>query len=224
MNKEKINALVGLAILIISFVAISYFIQTNSDYINSMINKIKVRDFAIVFVFIIIIATVFAPISVIPLIPLAVYSYGWIQTGFLILTGQFIGGIIAFTISRKYGLPLVNKLISLEEIEKYQKVLPEGNIFWAIVLIRIAIPVDALNYVFGLFEKIKFRTFAFATLLGLIPGSFALSYIGSLETKYQVIALVMAIIVLLIGYGIDMRYRIYKKRKQESLFNLQNAN
>ena len=145
MNKEKINALVGLAILIISFVTISYFIQTNSDYINSMINKIKVRDFAIVFVFIIIIATVFAPISVIPLIPLAVYSYGWIQTGFLILTGQFIGGIIAFTISRKYGLPLVNKLISLEEIEKYQKVLPEGNIFWAIVLIRIAIPVDALN-------------------------------------------------------------------------------
>lgn len=223
MNKEKTNALIGLAILIISFIAISYLIQANSEYINSVINKIKVRDFAIVFVFIIITATVFAPISVIPLIPLATYSYGWVQTGFLILTGQFIGDIIAFAISRKYGLPLVSKLISLEEIEKYQKVLPEGNIFWAIVLIRIAIPVDVLNYVFGLFEKIKFRTFAFATLLGLIPGSFALSYIGSLETKYQIIALIMAIIVLLIGYGIDVRYRIYKKRKMESLFKLQNA-
>lgn len=217
MNKEKINALIGLAILIISFVTISYLIQSNSEYINSIINKIKVRDFAIVFVFIIITATVFAPISVIPLIPLATYSYGWIQTGLLILTGQFIGGIIAFAISRRYGLPLVSKLISLEEIEKYQKVLPEGNIFWAIVLIRIAIPVDVLNYVFGLFEKIRFRTFAFATLLGLTPGAFALSYIGSLETKYQIIALIMAIIVLLIGYGIDVRYRIYKKRKQEIL-------
>lgn len=224
MNKEKINALIGLAILIISFVTISYLIQTNSEYINSVINKIKVRDFAIVFVFIIIIATVFAPISVIPLIPIATYSYGWVQTGFLILIGGFIGGLIAFGISRKYGLPLVSKLISLEEIEKYQKVLPEGNIFWAIVLIKIAIPSDALNYIFGLFEKIKFRTFAFANLLGLIPGAFTLSYIGSLETKYQIIALIMAIIVLLIGYGIDVRYRIYKKRKMESLFKLQNVN
>lgn len=220
MNKEKINALIGLVILIVSFVAVSYFIQINANYINSIINKVKVRDFAIVFVLILIIATVFAPISVLPLIPLATYSYGWIQTGVLILIGEFIGALIAFGISRKYGLPLVSKLISLEEIEKYQKILPEGNIFWAMVLIRIALPVDALSYVFGLFEKIKFRTFTFATLLGLIPTAFALSYIGSLETKYQIIAFIMAILVILIGYGIDVRYKIYKKRKQEALAKL----
>ncbi|MEK6914051.1 MAG: VTT domain-containing protein [Nanoarchaeota archaeon] len=217
MKKEKINALVGLTVLIISFITISYLIQINSDYINSLISKIKVRDFAIVFVILLVIGTVFVPISVLPIIPLATYSYGWIQTGMLILIGEFIGALISFGISRKYGLPLVSKLISLEEIQKYEKVLPEGNVFWVIVLIRIALPVDVLSYVLGLFEKIKFQTFAFATLLGLIPGAFALSYVGSLEPKYQVIAFIMAVLVILIGYGIDVRYKIYKKRKQEAL-------
>ena len=138
MNKEKINALVGLAILIISFIAVSYFIQINAEYINSIISKVKVRDFAIVFVLILIIATVFAPISVLPLIPLSTYSYGWILTGVLILIGEFIGTLIAFGISRKYGLPLVSKLISLDQIEKYQKILPEGNIFSVVAFSHLA--------------------------------------------------------------------------------------
>jgi uncharacterized membrane protein YdjX (TVP38/TMEM64 family) len=222
MKKEKINALIGLVILIISFILISHLIQTNSQYIDNIISKIKVRDFAIVFVLIVIIGTVFVPITFIPLIPIATYSYGWIQTGFFILIGEFIGAIIAFGISRKYGLPLVSRLISLEEIKKYENMIPEGNIFWAVVLIRIALPVDVLSYVFGIFEKIRFEIFAFATLLGLIPGAFALSYIGSLELKYQVIAFIMAVIVILIGYGIDMRYRIYKRKKQEALIKIEN--
>ena len=207
MKKEKINAFVGIFILIVSFIAISYALQKNTSYFEEVINKTRIRDFAIIFVLLLIIATVFAPVSLLPVIPLASYAYGWVITGILIIIGQFVGALIAFGLSRKYGRPLVTKVMSLEEIEKYGKMLPEGNLFWMIVFLRIAFPIDVLSYVFGLFSQIKFQTYAFATLLGIIPGAFALSYVGSLELRYQLIAFVMALIVILIGFGLDARYR-----------------
>jgi uncharacterized membrane protein YdjX (TVP38/TMEM64 family) len=206
MKKEKLSALIGLAVLVISFIAISYFIQSNPDYVENMVGGAKIRDFALIFVLIVIVGTVFIPLTFIPLIPLAIFSYGAIITALLIVIGEFIGAMISFGISRKYGIPIVSKIVSLKEIDRYEKALPEGNLFWAIVLIRIAIPLDALSYVLGLFSKIKLRTFVLATILGLIPKAFALAYLGSLELKYQLIAFVMFIVVILIGYGLDSRY------------------
>ena len=214
MKREQINAVVIIAVLIISFVAVSYFIQSHTDYIQEMISKTKIRDFAIVFVLLLIVATVFAPVSLIPIIPLASYAYGWVATGILIVIGEFVGSLIAFGLARKWGIPLVSKLVSLEEIERYGKMMPEGNLFWVIVFLRIALPVDALSYVFGLFSKIKFSTYSFATLLGVIPGAFALAYVGSLELKYQIIAFIMVVVVILIGYGIDTRYHQHNKLKK----------
>ena len=213
MEKEKISAILGLLFLLVSFLAVSYFIQENAEYIEGLVSKPKVRDFAVVFTLVVIIGTVVAPISLLPIIPLATYAYGWFPTGILLVLGQLIGAVIAFLISRRWGLPLVTKLISLKEIEKYERMLPEGNVFWAIVLLRIAIPVDALSYVFGLFSKIRISTFTLATAIGLIPQSFALAYLGGLQFRYQAIAFVMFIAVILVGYGIDSRYRQPNKLK-----------
>lgn len=213
MKKDQVNALIGLAVIVITFIAFSYLIQANSEYVDSLIGQTKIRDFAIVFVLIVVIGTVFVPLTFIPLIPLAIFSYGWIPTAIFILIGEFTGAIISFGVSRKYGLPLVSKIVSLEQIDRYEKSLPEGNLFWAIVFIRVALPLDVLSYILGLFSKISLKTFAFATFLGLIPGSFALAYLGSLELKYQLIAFVMFLVVILIGYGIDLRYRQANKLK-----------
>jgi uncharacterized membrane protein YdjX (TVP38/TMEM64 family) len=207
MKKDQFNALISLVIIIFSFIAISYFIQSNPEYIESLVAETKIKDFAIVFVLIVIIGTVFVPLTFIPLIPVAIFSYGLIATTVFIVIGEFIGALISFLISRRYGIPLVSKLVSLEDIERYERALPEGNLFWAIVLIRIAIPLDALSYILGLFSKIRIQTFAFATLLGLIPSAIALAYLGSLELKYQLIALAMFMAVILIGYGVDSRSR-----------------
>jgi len=218
MKKEQINALIGLAIIIISFVGVSYLTQANPDYIEDLVEGTKIRDFAIVFVFLVFVGTVFVPLTFVPLIPLAIFSYGWIATAIFIIIGEFLGAIVSFGISRKYGLPLVSKLVSMEEIERYEKALPEGNLFWAIVFIRVALPLDVLSYILGLFSKIRLQTFALATFIGFIPSAFALAYLGSLELKYQLIAFVMFIAVILIGFGVDKRYRQknnLKKNKSE---------
>jgi len=206
----------GLFLIVMSFVVVSYLIQTNPESVEDLVAQIPITDFGTVFVLIVIIGTIFVPLTFLPIIPITTFLYGWVLTGFFILIGQIIGSIIAFGISRKYGLPLVSRIVSMEDIDKYESKLPEGNLFWAIVFIRIALPLDVLSYILGLFGKLRFRIFALATLLGLIPSSFMLAYLGGLELKYQLIAFAMFVIVILIGYGLDVRYRQPNKLKKLS--------
>jgi len=214
MKKGQFSAGIGLLILVISFIMVSYFIQNNPDFIENVIGGTSIDNFAVIFTLVVIIGTIFIPLTFIPLIPLSVFTHGWIFTAIYIVIGQFVGAIISFAISRKYGVPLVSKIISLEEIERYEKALPKENLFWAIVLIRIAIPLDALSYILGLFRDLKLKTFAIATFLGIIPSAITLSYLGSLELKYQLISFAMFVIVILIGYGLDVRYRQGNKLKK----------
>lgn len=60
------------------------------------------------------------------------------------------------------------------------------------------IPADILSYVLGLFSKIKFWPYFFATIIGMIPAAFLLSYLGSVKPLFQlIIFLIVGIIFLL---------------------------
>ncbi len=103
------------------------------------------------YVFIVIIAVVIAPVSAMPLLPIASNMWGGFIAATLNIIGWTIGALIAFAIARKYGILLVKKLISIGKIEHVQALVPEQNIFWSIVFLRMAIPVDILSYALGLF-------------------------------------------------------------------------
>ena len=170
----------------------------------------------LVYIFIVILAVVIAPVSALPLLPVASQLWGWFLAGIFGIIGWTIGGLIAFEISRKYGVPLVKTLIPLEDLYKIEKKIPSKNIFWSIVFLRLLFPVDILSYALGLFSKISRKDFILTTLIGVTPFAFAWAYLGSLPIYYQIVGLWLASMIFLTGWLITLvrkKLKIRKKRE-----------
>lgn len=81
--------------------------------------------------------------------------------------GLVIGSTIAFLLSRKFGLPLVQKLFKQQTIDKYLKYI-KGNSFNKIFTIGIfapGLPDDLLCYIAGL-SNMSLKKFLIIILLG----------------------------------------------------------
>ena len=197
MLKQKSRAFIEILVIIILFILSSYIIQTNIEFFEYFMNN-KLLGMA-VYLIITIIAIVIAPVSTMALLPLAANLWGTVITAILSIVGWTIGSLIAFVLARKYGVPLVKKFVSLEKINKIEKMIPKKNLFWSIVFLRITIPVDILSYALGLFSKIKTLPYLLATIIGTIPFAFIYSYLGKMPFYYQIMAVILAGIVILIG-------------------------
>jgi uncharacterized membrane protein YdjX (TVP38/TMEM64 family) len=95
----------------------------------------------------------------------------------------------------------------LKDIYSNEKKIPSENIFWAIVVLRMSVPVDILSYGLGLFSKINRKKYILATIIGVIPFAFLISYLGSLPVVYQLISFTTGILILTLGWLIA-----YKKK------------
>jgi len=192
---SKLKALMELLIIILIFIIITYIVQTNINFFENLIGK---NIYGILFYLIaIIIAMVVAPISSIPLIPLMSNIWGWQLTGIISIIGWTIGAIIVFIICRRYGVDIIKKLIPLNDIYAIEKKIPQENLFWVVLFLRMIIPVDILSYALGLFSKIKFWPYTITTFIGIIPAAFLLAYVGSVKPIQQIIIFLIAGIILL---------------------------
>lgn len=195
-NKKIIKSLLAVILIVIFYLMASYFVQKNINFFERFLQDSLTGIF--VYVFIMILETVLAPLIVLPLISVASNIWGPMLAFLLTVLGWALGSLIAFGIGRKYGVPLFKNIISLEKLARIEKLIPEKNIFLGIIILRIVIPVDLLSYVLGIFTRIKWKTYALATLIGIIPAAFLLAYVGNIPFIYQLIlALSAGIIVLL---------------------------
>ena len=184
----KLKSLLEILAIILLFALSSYLVRQNIDFLKSVIGN----DFGIFFyILIAIFAVVVAPISMMPLIPLASNIFGWLSAAVFSIVGWTIGSFIVFFISRKYGVPLIKKFVSLEKLEKLENKIPKENLFLDLILLRMIIPVDILSYAISLFTKINFRTYALTTIIGIIPFAFVFSYLGTIPVIYQIIGFVL---------------------------------
>ena len=197
MPSEKSKALFGILAILILFILSSYLVRENIEFVENLIGNNFLG--ILIYILITVIAIVIAPISMMPLIPVASNLWGVVPTAIILIFGWTIGSIIAFGISRKYGVPLIKKFVSLEKLNKLESKIPKENLFIDILLLRMAIPVDLLSYALGLFSKVKFKTYALATFIGLIPFAFVFSYLGTIPIYYQILGFfVVGLIIVLI--------------------------
>jgi uncharacterized membrane protein YdjX (TVP38/TMEM64 family) len=125
------------------------------------------------------IATVFAPLAVLPIIPVIAPILGPFTTALASYLGWLVGAIIAFWIAREFGQPIAYRLMKPEHIKTLQKHIDPEISFGTIVMLRVAIPVDALSYALGLFTSVSYRTYTVATAIGIFWFSFAFAYMGN---------------------------------------------
>ncbi|MBU2104213.1 MAG: VTT domain-containing protein [Nanoarchaeota archaeon] len=203
--KSETKSIIGLLLIVIFFVFFSYLVQTNLKFVESLI----VNDFLgiFVYVFLAIMSVVIAPVASVFLMPVASNLWGVFLTGILSIVGWSIGSYIAFVLARKYGIDLIKRFVSLEQIYEFEKRIPSQNIFWIVVLIRMITPPDFTSYAIGLFSKIKTAPYMIATIIGLAPFSFVLAYLGVVPFIYQIIGFLLIGIFVLIGI-------IFYKRKR----------
>lgn len=205
INPWEIIIIIGL------FILFSYLTRNNIKTFHELVGKSIAG--MVIYVFVFIMAVVIAPINSEPLIPVASQIWGWITAAILTLIGWSIGSLIAFLIARRYGKTFIKKFVSLNKMENLQKLMPEKNIFWGIVLLRMTIQVDILSYIIGIFSTISAKKYLLATILGLIPMALALAYIGEMPLFYQLLALSTALLLLLFSLLIALK----RKRSDKKL-------
>ena len=198
-------------IIIIFFVSASFVSQQYADFFNELILKNKALGM-IAYVIAVIGAIVIAPLTSIPFIPLVVGSWGIFWTVVMSIIGWTVGSLIAFWIARKFGAPIVGKLVSIDDkVEKFYRNIPEERLFWYLIFLRIIIPVDILSYMLGLFTNIKAKLFLITTFLGVIPVVVALAYFGNFSIRTQIIMFVIGLPLLIVAVLLGRKIKNSKK-------------
>lgn len=210
-RSDKIKSFTEIFIVVVLFILFSYLTQKNLETIKLFIGNGMFGMFF--YVIIVVIAVVVAPISAMPLLPIASSLWGWFLAAVLSIIGWTIGALIAFVIARKYGLPIVKRFISIEKINHFENIIPQQNIFWSIVFFRMVIPVDILSYALGLFSQISGWKYFLATIIGVSPFAFFFSFFGKMPIFYQIIALLIALLIFFIGLGLRIKYEKKAKKK-----------
>lgn len=192
-SKEIIAGLVVLAL----FVFAAYLSQVYAESLKDMLVGGSVYVGMVVFIILTVLATVFAPASTLPLIPVASVLWGPVATALLSIISWTIGSMIAFGLAKRYGKPLVRRFVNLDKLDSLESQLSGRNMFMTVIILRLTIPVDILSYGLGLFAPIGWRMHALATIIGVTPFAFVFAYAGSLSIKFQIITLSVAAVVML---------------------------
>ncbi|MFQ5435787.1 MAG: TVP38/TMEM64 family protein [Anaerolineae bacterium] len=131
------------------------------------------------------------------------YAYGF-SLGFAI---NWISVVVAsqfsFMLARWAGRPLVNRLVSADTLNRWDKIGAEkGFAFFTLSFLLPVFPTDAMNFVAGL-SGIPSRKFLLANLLGRIPGVVMLTVIGSHGLRFSPITwglvAILAVITFVVG-------------------------
>ncbi len=186
--------------VILLFLLASFVSQRYTEAVSGLILEYGNWSF-LAYVLITIVATVVAPLTSVPLLPILVATWGPLLTIVLSVFGWTIGSVIAFWVARKFGKPLVSRFFSLEKLEKIENKIPEKNLFWWLIFLRMTVPVDVLSYALGLFSKISWRIYIPTTFFGTIPAVVIFVYFGGLSFEIQLgVFLIVAVILLFVFF------------------------
>lgn len=127
------------------------------------------------------------------------------------LIGASLGAYLAFGLARFLGRDAISLWLG-QKTQTWDELAGENG-FKTIFFLRLIplIPFDMVNYGAGLM-KIRFRDYALATTIGILPGAFAYNFLGNSihhifsVTFYLAIALVIFLLIL------PSLYKKYKKK------------
>lgn len=198
-----------LLLFVAAFVAASFLANKYEYVISELVHSAGIYA-PIGFVVLTALFVIFViPLDVVFLIPIGVSVWGPVPTALMSITGWVVGAAVAFYIARNFGSGVVKKIIGLRHVEALERRIPKRNLFWIVVLWRMAVSVDVLSYALGLISKMSFGSYVLATAIGVAPFGFFFAYAGVLPAWYQALVLViMAISIVSILY-------IYKLPQKE---------
>ena len=129
-------------------------------------------------------AVVVSPIPSLPIDLAAGAAYGPFWGAVFVLIGAELGAIISFLIARVLGRDVINRWLKQDITFCVQ--CSDHHLLGLMIVARL-VPIfsfDIVSYGAGL-TKMSLKAFALATLVGMAPPTFALTYLGSAVVTVQ---------------------------------------
>lgn len=137
----------------------------------------------------------------------------WMGTIYTVI-GATLGAVVAFLVARKLGSGLIKEKTNAGKVEQIQQQL-EKNGFIYVLIFRL-LPIfnfDLISYAAGL-SKVRLLSFFLATLIGIIPGTFAYNFLGSsiVSKDPQIIigAIVVFLVLTIVPWYLQKRWKAKK--------------
>lgn len=198
-------------------------IEGDVDSLTSLISGFGIWSY-IIFILLIILEAVFAPIP-----PLILYIaggtiFGGLLGGALALLGNIIGAAFAFQVSHHYGkekiLPKIPKGLR-KRFDRFSNKYGPQSIFF--LRVNPLTSSDVFSYLAGL-TSMNFYKFLIGTTLGLLPIVFLQTYLGEQVQNNPLVAKISIIIgalyvgLFFIGYFLlKKKIRLFKKLKLKNI-------
>lgn len=139
----------------------------------------------------------------------------WLGTLYTI-TGAVSGAAVSYAVARLFGKKLIQKEWDGKAAKIQQQMEQNGFLYVLIFRLIPVINFDLISYL-AAFAKVRFGAFALATLLGIIPGTFAYNFLGSSAASGnpEMILLASSVFILLTVIPVYIRKRWINKRQQD---------
>ncbi|MBD1872087.1 TVP38/TMEM64 family protein [Nodosilinea sp. FACHB-131] len=142
-------------------------------------------------------------VSPVPGAPLAVAAgmvWGMPMAGVYSVIGGFLGSLMAYFLGRTLGSAVIRSLTGKSiSVDAHRG---ERYLGWLIFFSRLfpVLPFDGVSYGAGML-KLSVKVYAVATLLGMIPSTFLLSYAGQTltTTMPQRVAMFCLLLIVFVG-------------------------
>jgi len=205
-RREKATILGGIVIVAIAFYMLTY--RFLPDLLDTTTLRQWIDSFGIlapvVFILVQTAQVIFAPIPG-QLIALAGgYLFGSVNGTIYSLIGVTVGSSIAFLLTKRYGRPLVERVLHEDVIAGFDGFVERVGLLGFIAFIIVpGLPDDAVCFLAGL-TKWRLKTFLFAIIIGRFPAYVLTVYAGSelASGRFMMsVVLITALVVLsTIGY------------------------
>ncbi|WP_036488653.1 TVP38/TMEM64 family protein [Myxosarcina sp. GI1] len=162
----------------------------------------------IVYISLIALAVVMSPIPGAPLTVAAGAVWGTLAAGIYSIIGGFLGGLIAYFIGRTLGRSAVYALT--RKVIYFSKNRGEIYLGWLIFITRL-LPVlsfDLISYGAGI-TGLSLPIYSTSTLLGMIPSTFFLTYMGAAFQVGKLLGIALLVIFLILLIGLPWGIRRY---------------
>ena len=201
MNLEKLKSWAELIVFISIIILITFYSSkffADIDNLKAFLGGTGI--FApVAFILIQILQVVVAPISHYAMMAASGAIFGLWAGTLLNYVGSSIGSIIAFLLARKYGRPLVNRIVSKKIMDKYESVIQKVGPFGLFLIYFLPVfPDDEIIYLVGL-SKMSFKNFLGATLFGRVGGAFGMAFVGATLAAPTKIGIIIILLLCILG-------------------------
>ena len=150
---------------------------------------------AAIYLVLVVASVLLLPFSSLPLLPFAVKIYGVVLAALLSAAGWWIGCLIAFQIAR-LGRRYLERVASMEALDRIEAQIPDDVGFGGIVVLRMILPVDIVSFALGLLKRLRFGTYAAASLIGILPFAFVWSYAGGQLASGEFLSFILVVVAM----------------------------